>query len=79
MFVEISLESLNISLRPPGSTPCHKRVNWSKMFQDQMNEYTQLSSRLISDIVTDHAMILCDDVKCSDPGHTSAIERCIKI
>ena len=23
----------------------------------------------------DHAMILCDNVKCSDPGHTSAIER----
>ena len=45
------------------------------MSQDQMNEYTQLSSRLLSDIVIDHAMILCDDVKCSDPGHTSAIER----
>ena len=76
VWVKVAGLSLNISLRPPRSTPwCHKRVNWSKMSQNQMNEYTQLSSHLLSDIVMDHAMILCDDVKCSDPGHTSAIER----
>ena len=76
LFVEISLEGLNVSQRPPGScTLCHGKINWSRMSQDQKNAYVKVSSRLLSDVVIDHSLILCDDVSCNDPGHTSAIER----
>ena len=76
LFVEISLEGLNVSQRPPcSSTLCHSKINWSRMSQDQKNAYVKESSRLLSDVVIDHSLILCDDVSCNDPGHTSAIER----
>ena len=69
LFAEISLKGLNVSLRPQGSsTPCYSEINGSRMSQDQKNEYAQVSSCFLSDIVIYHSMILCDDVSCNDPS-----------
>ena len=51
-----------------------KRVDWSRLSQEQLDSYKESSRVGLSQIKLDHPMILCDDVSCADPSHTSNID-----
>ena len=50
------------------------RIKWENVSADQREEYYKNTEAELSKIPLDHGLILCDNVKCSDPSHRQAID-----
>ena len=64
----------NVMEKDNGTNRC-KPIRWGDLSSDDLEMYTQKTEYNLSSVKLDHNLLLCDNPKCTDPGHTSAITR----
>ena len=51
------------------------KIKWSDLAQASIEMYRDKDKQELSKVALDHELLLCDNPKCTDPSHLSAIDR----
>ncbi len=75
VFITINTKDINISKEYNGrGNTGTGRINWTKLSDDDIKTYTNITEELLADIRLSHKLLLCDDVNCTDSSHMNDID-----
>ena len=53
----------------------HMKIKWDELTNESLTSYTTMSKQELSKVTLNHDLLLCDDPKCKNPVHLSAMDR----
>ena len=57
------------------NTSTSKKIKWNELSSEEIDKYRTNTECNLKNVKLNHELLLCDNPKCNDPGHATAITR----
>jgi hypothetical protein len=71
--MEIALDLVHLDICQSSNSV--SSIKWDALGDQDLTEFKENSDKLLAEVHINHALLLCNNIECSDPSHLSAINR----